>query len=109
MEEHLKRLSNNLNEIIKENKKLVEIFNSKNKEENIIPNRISIKKSIVPGLEDDEFFDILKEELDKKIKKYYLALINNYEKILNEIMDLKLLLNKYIEENKTKFVDKIDN
>ena len=109
LQEHLKRLSNNLNEIIKENKKLVEIFNSKNKEENLIPNRISIRKSIVPGLEDDEFFDILKEELDKKIKKYYIAFINNYEKILNEIMDLKLLLNKYIEENKTKFVDKIDN
>ena len=109
MEEHLKRLSNNLNEIIKENKKLVEIFNSKNKEENLYPTRFSIRKSIVPGLEDDEFFDILKEELDKRIKKYYLDFNNNYEKILNEIIELKILLNKYIEDNKTKIEEKIDN
>ena len=109
IEEHLKRLSNNLNEIIKENKKLVEIFNLKNKEENLYPTRFSIRKSIVPGLEDDEFFDILKEELDKKIKKYYLDFNNNYEKILSEIIDLKILLNKYIEDNKTIIEEKIDN
>ena len=92
LEEHLKRLSNNLNEIIKENTKLIERFNSEGNNENKFSNRISIRKSIVPGFEEDEFFDIFKEELDKKIKKYYFDFNNNYEKILKEIYDLNILL-----------------
>ena len=102
LEEHLKRLSMNLNEIIKDNKKLVEKFNESNNNENLTPNRISIRKSIVPGLEGDEFFDIIKEEFSIKIKKYYIDFNNNYEKILKEIKELKPLLNNYIKENKIK-------
>ena len=102
LEEHLKRLSNDLNEIIKENKKLVDLYNSNNKDENIYPNRFSIRKSIVPGFEEDEFFDILKEQLQAKIKNYYFDFNNNYEKILKEIEDLKLLLNQYVKNKLVK-------
>ena len=100
LKEYLRGLSNNLNEIIKDNKKLAEIFNSKNQNENLSPYRFSIRKSIVPGFEGDEFFDIIKEELNSKIKKYYTNFNNNYEKILKEIEDLKPLLNQYIKEEK---------
>ena len=100
LEEHLKRLSINLNEIIKDNKKLFEKFNDKNNYEDIIPNRISIRKSIVGGLEGDEFFDIIKEDFENKIKKYYSDFNNNYQIILKEIEELKPLLNHYIKENK---------
>ena len=100
LEEHLKRLLMNLNEIIKDNKKLVEKFNESNNNEDLIPTRISIRKSIVGGLEGDEFFDIIKEDFENKIKKYYSDFINNYQNILKEIEELKPLLNDYIKENK---------
>ena len=99
LEEHFKGLLNNLNKIINNNKKLAEIFNSTKNEENIYTNRMSIRKSIVPGLETDEFFGFLKEELDLKMKKYYLDFNNNYEKVFKEIDDLIKLLNKYIKDN----------
>ena len=95
--EHLKRLSKNLNEIINDNKKLVEKFKKNN--EDSYPNRISIRKSIIPGLEEDEFIKILKEEFETKIKKYYSNFNNNYEKFLKEIEEIKPLLNEYIKDN----------
>ena len=95
--EHLKRLSKNLNEIINDNKKLVEKFKKNN--EDSYPNRISIRKSIIPGLEEDEFIKILKEEFETKIKKYYSNFNNNYEKFLKEIEEIKPLLNEYIKNN----------
>ena len=95
--EHLKRLTKNLNEIFNANKKLVEKFN--NNDENSYPARISIRKSIIPGLEEDEFFNIIKEELETKIKKYYTDFNNNHEKLLKEIEEVKPLLNEYIKNN----------
>ena len=100
LEEHLQRLSKNLNEIINDNKKLVEEFNKNN--ENSYPARISIRKSMIGGLEEDEFSNMIKEELEIKIKKYYTDFNNNYEKLLEEIEEIKPILNEYIEENKTK-------
>ena len=100
LEEYLKQLSDNLNNIIKDNRQLVEIIKSKKEDENTFPNRISIRKSIVPGLEDDEFFNILKEQLETKLKEYYLNFDNKYKKILEEIEDLKILLNNYIQDRK---------
>ena len=92
LEEHLKRLEKNLNTIINDNKKFTELFYSNSNEENQNTNRMSIRKSIVPGLDEDEFFDLLKEKLGLKIKKYYLDFNNNYEKILKEIENLIILL-----------------
>ena len=109
LEEHLKRLEKNLNTIINDNKKLTELFYLNSNEENQNTNRMSIKKSIVPGLEEEEFFDLLKEKLGLKIKKYYLDFNNNYEKILKEIEDLIILLNKYIKDNQENTRKKKEN
>ena len=106
LEEHLKRLSTNINEIINDNKKLVERVKANDKIDNSNPVRISIRKSIVPGLENDEFFDLLKEEIDNKIKEYYNHFNNNYQKILKEIEDIKPLLNQYIK-NKENYKNEI--
>ena len=103
--EHLKRLSKNLNEIINDNKKLVEKFKKNN--EDSYPNRISIRKSIIPGLEEDEFIKILKEEFETKIKKYYSNFNNNYEKLLKETEEIKPLLNEYIKDNINKEKEEI--
>ena len=90
LEEHLQRLSKNLNEIINDNKKLVEEFNKNN--ENSYPARISIRKSMIGGLEEDEFSNMIKEELENKIKKYYTDFNNNYEKLLEEIEEIKPII-----------------
>ena len=101
VDEHLKRLSKNLNEIIKNNQKLVE--NSENYSERNEPNnndksnyRFSIRKSIVPGLEGDEFLDTINKEIETKIKNYYNDFSNNFIKIIKEIDDIKEILKHYI-------------
>lgn len=100
VDEHLKRLSKNINEIIKNNQKLVE--NSENPDKNEQNNndkynyRISIRKSIIPGLEGDEFLDIINKEIETKIKNYYNDFYNNYIKIIKEIDDIKEILKHYI-------------
>ena len=100
-DEHLKRLSKNLNEIIKNNQKLAENSeknNNDNNQNNIetYPYRISIRKSIVPGLEGDEFLDIIQKEIELKIKNYYTDFHNNFSKLLKEIDDIKEVLKHYI-------------
>ena len=97
--EHLRRLSKNLNEIIKNNQKLVEYSEKHNANENQNDNnnyRISIRKSIVPGLEGDEFLDIINKEIENKIKSYYTDFNNNFIKIIKEIDDIKEILKHYL-------------
>ena len=100
VDEHLKRLSKNLNEIIKNNQKLVEYSEKQNANDNIqnnnYPNRISIRKSIVPGLEGDEFLDIINKEIENKIKNYYNEFNDNLIKLIKEIDDIKELLKHYL-------------
>jgi DNA repair ATPase RecN len=99
-DEHLKRLSKNLNEIIKSNQKLVENNEKINekKQNNVdkYPCRISIRKSIVPGLEEDEFLDIIQKEIETKIKNYYTDFHDNFSKVIKEIDDIKEELKHYI-------------
>ena len=95
-DEHLKRLSKNIKEIIKNNQKLIE--NSENNDKNLddYPRRTSIRKSIVPGLEGDEFLDVIQKEIETKVKNYHEEFNNNYNKIINEIDDIKELLKHHI-------------
>ena len=102
-DEHLKRLSKNLNEIIKNNKILSEYSEKQNNDndntqKNNYPNRvsISIRKSLVPGLEDDEFIDIINKEIENKIKQYYNEFNENFIKTTKEIDDIKEILKHYL-------------
>ena len=99
LDEHLKRLSKNINEIIKNNQNLIEKQNDKDNDKNQNnngQNRISIRKSIVPGLEGDVFLDIIKKEIESKIRNYYNEFNENFIKIIKEIDDIKEMLKHYI-------------
>ena len=95
-DEHLKRLSKNIKEIIKNNQKLIENYENNDKNRDAYPRRTSIRKSIVPGLEGDEFLDVIQKEIETKVKNYYTEFSTNYNKIINEIDDFKELLRHHI-------------
>ena len=102
LDEHLKRLSKNINEIIKNNQNLIETSKKQNDNDNNnnqndnYQNRISIRKSIVPGLDEDEFLDIIQKEIESKIKSYYKEFNYNFIKTTKEIDDIKEILKHYI-------------
>ena len=98
-DEHLKRLSKNIKQIIKNNQKLAENSEKNNNDKNDdYPGRISIRSSFVPGLEGDEFLDIIQKEIESKIKNYYNEFNINFTKIITEIGVIKELFKNNVND-----------
>ena len=47
-------------------------------------------------MEGDEFLDVIQKEIESKVKNYYTEFNSNYNKIINEIDDIKELLKHHI-------------